>query len=269
KEILFRTVVPVKDLPGFLGNRIGFQFINQAMRLAGQYQEKGGIDYIDALLGGFTGRAMAPLLTANFVGLDIHKAIVDNLLEKTCDYAHDSFVLPDYAEEMVGRGDLGRKTGCGLYKTALTPEGKKRYLVYDIAAGDYRDQRRYDFPFVRQMKEALRNGQYRRAFSALTGDSSPEAELCAASLLHYILYARQATAEVGLDEQAGDHVMATGFNWCPPLAMIEAFGGPEAAWKLAEQRLPPALLRQTGADRLIGGAPPSAYDYRRYFRAKG
>ena len=57
---LLRTVVEVKDSPAFLGNRIGFQFINEALISAEKYKDNGGIDYIDALLGSFTGRTMAP-----------------------------------------------------------------------------------------------------------------------------------------------------------------------------------------------------------------
>lgn len=98
EKTLFRTVVEVKDSPAFLGNRIGFQFINEVLQLAEKYKYNGGIDYIDAIMGPFTGRAMAPLVTANFVGLDVHKAIVDNLYENTKDFAHYAFVLPRYVE---------------------------------------------------------------------------------------------------------------------------------------------------------------------------
>ena len=54
KENLYRTVVTVKDEAGFLGNRIGFFFINEAFLYAERYKEQGGIDYIDEILGGFT-----------------------------------------------------------------------------------------------------------------------------------------------------------------------------------------------------------------------
>lgn len=47
---LNRTVVEVKDRPSFLGNRIGFFFINEAIRLAKENKDQGGIDYIDILL---------------------------------------------------------------------------------------------------------------------------------------------------------------------------------------------------------------------------
>ena len=37
KTILFRTVVVLKDKPAFLGNRIGFFFINEACQYAKKY----------------------------------------------------------------------------------------------------------------------------------------------------------------------------------------------------------------------------------------
>ncbi len=92
---LFRTVAESKDLPAFLGNRIGFYVMNEALQYAERYQDNGGIDYIDSLLGPFTGRAMPPITTADFVGLDVHKAIVDNIYDNTNDYVHNKFVLPD------------------------------------------------------------------------------------------------------------------------------------------------------------------------------
>lgn len=113
EKVLLRTTVEVKDSPAFLGNRIGFHFINEAMQLAEQYKNNGGIDYIDAIMGAFTGRSMAPLVTANFVGLDIHKAIVDNIYENTCDYSHESFVIPDYVTTLIKNGHMGKKTGGG------------------------------------------------------------------------------------------------------------------------------------------------------------
>lgn len=70
-KILRRTVVEVKDSPAFLGNRIGFQFINEALQFAERYKDNGGIDYIDSILGSFTGRTMAPINTSDFVGLDV------------------------------------------------------------------------------------------------------------------------------------------------------------------------------------------------------
>lgn len=100
-ERLHRTVAESKDLPAFLGNRIGFYFINEALIYSERYQDNGGIDYIDSILGPFTGRTMPPITTADFVGLDVHKAIVDNIYENTSDYVHEQFVLPAYVQKLI------------------------------------------------------------------------------------------------------------------------------------------------------------------------
>lgn len=112
-HVLLRKVVQVKDSPAFLGNRIGFFFINKAMIFAEKYKAQGGIDYIDAILGPFTGRSMPPLVTSNFVGLDVHKAIVNNVFFNSKDPALESFRFPAYADGLIASGRLGRKAGGG------------------------------------------------------------------------------------------------------------------------------------------------------------
>ena len=131
-ERLKRKVVEVKDQPAFLGNRIGFQFLNEALQLSEKYKQRGGIDYIDSIIGPFTGRSMAPLVTANFVGLDVHKAIVDNIYENTQDYANETFIFPTYSKNLVLENRLGAKTGSGLYKTIREDNGSIIKYVYDI-----------------------------------------------------------------------------------------------------------------------------------------
>ena len=193
KNKLHRTVVEVKDSPAFLGNRIGFQFINEALQYAEKFKDNGGIDYIDAILGAFTGRTMAPLTTADFVGLDVHKAIVDNIYESTNDYAHDTFVFPKFVDKLVAEGQLGRKSGGGLYQLVRYDNGLKRQTVLDISTGLYRDVISYVFPFADKMKRYIAEGDYRKAFERLVNNHSQEADICRHFLLNYIVYSLYAT----------------------------------------------------------------------------
>lgn len=266
--VLRRTVVEVKDSPAFLGNRIGFQFINEALQFAEKYKYNGGIDYIDSVLGPFTGRNMAPLVTANFVGLDVHKAIVDNLYENTDDFAHDAFVLPEFAQSLINKGCLGRKSGGGLYKTVLHDSGTKIHQVYDIESGVYRNTIRYTFPFVEAMLENLRDGDYSKAFDVLKTNRSKEAEMCLYFLLKYVLYSLKATGLVGYDIHSADDVMASGFNWCPPLAMIQALGGTDEFAVLCKERVDKKILEEIAFDYLLRRVEPSKYDYRKFIKAK-
>lgn len=263
---LYRTVVEVKDSPAFLGNRIGFQFINEALQYAEMYKDNGGIDYIDAILGCFTGRTMAPLTTSDFVGLDVHKAIVDNLYENTNDYAHATFVLPEFVEKLVSEKKLGRKTGAGLYQLVRYESGLKRQTVLDISTGLYRDELSYVFPFANKMKKYIAEGDYQKAFDRLVNNQSLEAEICRHFLLNYIVYSLYATKEVGYTIEAADDVMATGFKWCPPLAMFHALSTVTNVHDLIKATLPDVCDR-IDIDELLKEVKPSKYDYRLYFKS--
>ena len=263
---LIRTVVEVKDSPAFLANRIGFQFINEALQYAERYKDNGGIDYIDALLGSFMGRAMAPLATSDFVGLDVHKAIVDNIYENTHDYAHRTFVFPEFAEKLVAAGKLGRKTRGGLYQLVKYDNGLRRQTVYDINTGLYRDVIPYVFPFADKMKRCLAEGDYVAAFERLVNNHSQEAEICLSFLLKYIVYSLFATEEVGYSVEAADDVMATGFNWCPPLAMYLAFSTVADVPALTHERLP-EICQSLDVDYYLADVKPSKYDFRPYFKS--
>ena len=265
---LYRTVAESKDLPALLGNRIGFYFMNEALQYAKKYADNGGVDYIDALIGPFTGRTMPPITTADFVGLDVHKAIVDNIYENTNDYVHDKFILPAYVLKLIDEGKLGRKAGEGLYKLIKNDSGDKRMMVWDIKTGQYRDEIKYTFPFALRMKEFLRVGDYDNAIRELIGNKSQEADICLRFLLRYIVYALYTAEHVGYDLRVADDVMATGFTWCPPFAMMEAFSRVCDLGALMKERLKPEILSNVDIDHIISEQIKSKYDYRTFFKAK-
>lgn len=265
---LYRTVAESKDFPAFLGNRIGFYFINEALIYAERYQDQGGVDYIDAILGSFTGRSMAPITTADFVGLDVHKAIVDNIYELTNDYVHDMFVLPAYVQKLIDEKKLGRKSGDGLYKLEKLEDGSKRHLVYDIKTGALREAAKYNFPFAAKMKELFKDGNYDEAFKVLISDDSQEAQLCLGFLLRYIVYSLYIAENVGFELPVADDVMATGFTWCPPFAMMEGLARVCDLGQLMKAKLAPEVIGAIDIDAILAMNIKSKYDYRTYFKAK-
>lgn len=263
---LHRTVVEVKDSPAFLGNRIGFQFINEALQYADMYRDNGGIDYIDAILGPFSGRSMQPLMTSDFVGLDVHKAIVDNIYENTDDYAHETFILPEFVQKLIGENKLGKKTGCGLYKNIRYENGLVRQMVLDINTGLYRDVIPYVFPFADKMKKCIAEGDYWQAFEQLVKNHSEEAEICRHFLLSYIIYSLYVAKEVGYTIDSSDDAMVTGFNWCSPLAMYQALSTVADVPSLIRKSLP-EVCNKTDIDELFREVRPSKYDFRPFFKS--
>lgn len=268
ENTLHRCVAESKDLPAFLGNRIGFYFINESLIYAERYKDNGGIDYIDSILGPFTGRSMPPITTADFVGLDVHKAIVDNIYENTNDYAHEKFVMPEFVQDLIDKGMLGRKSKQGLYKLIKNDSGEKRMMVWDIKERQFRDEIKYSFPFAIRMKEHLKFGDYDQAMMELVNNHSQEADICLRFLLRYIIYSLYTAEHVGYDLRVADDVMATGFTWCPPFAMIEAFSHVCDLGALMKERLSPEIVNVVDIDHILSLRIKSRYDYRIYFKAK-
>lgn len=268
RDKLLRTVIEVKDAPAFLGNRIGFQFLNRALQYAEQYRDSGGIDYVDAILGPFTGRMMAPIATVDFVGLDVHKAIVDNVLQNVNDYAKADFVLPEYCQTLIDAGRLGRKRREGLYKLVISEDGSRALMVYDILTGAYRQRSGYELAFVDQVVAYMSVGAYARAARTIVDDETVEGRLCLSMMLDYIAYSLFAARQVGQSAHDADSAMATGYNWCPPLALYEFLSLAGNVDTLMEERLAPGAYAVVARDALLGDIEKSRYDFRPFLKAK-
>ena len=101
----------------------------------------------------------------------------------------------------------------------------------------------------------------------LIKDESEESGICVDFLLQYILYSILTADEVGFSIHGADHVMATGFNWCPPLAMVQAFSNVCDFKALMSERLDADIQTKISLDRFFSLLEPSCYDYRRYLCA--
>lgn len=107
---LNKIPVIVEDYPGFVANKILMPMINEAIcTLQEGVADVSGIDTVMKL---GMAHPMGPLQLADFIGLDVCKAILDVL--------HDGFGNPKYApnpllNNMVAAGHLGVKTKIGFY----------------------------------------------------------------------------------------------------------------------------------------------------------
>ncbi len=234
---LGREVVETTDTPAFAGNRVGFKVLNEVAQLA----EEHGVVFMDALVGPHTGRAMAPLVTVDFVGWDVHKAIVDNLHAHTADEAHAAFALPAYMQRLIDAGHLGNKTRArgGFYRTdGKGPDAVR--LALDPRTGDYRplaELARSLPAFVDQMKAAIRVGRYRAAMDAMCEATGAEADLLRRVVLGYVSYGLCRVGEVVARPRDVDRIMGFGFNWAPPSVLADAIGARRLIGLLDRARL--------------------------------
>lgn len=245
---LGREVIETRDTPAFAGNRVGFKVLNEVAQLA----EEHGPAFMDALIGPHTGRAMTPLATVDFVGWDVHKAIVDNLHANTNDEAHAAFALPAYMQRLIDAGHLGNKTRDkgGFFLT--TGKGKDAVrLVLDPRRGTYRPLAEVKVelpPVVAAMNAAIRTGRYRLAMDAMAEATGPAADLLRRVVLGYISYGLARVGEVVERARDVDRIMGFGFNWAPPGVLVDAIGARRTVALLERARLPvPRVVAEAAA----------------------
>ena len=236
---LGREIVRTHDAPAFAGNRVGFKVLNEVAQLA----ERIGPVLADRLVGPYTGRAMTPLATIDLVGWDIHRAIVDNVYEKTNDEAHETLKLPDYMAKAMARGVLGNKSGAGFFKK----DGKTQ-LALDPKTGDYRpvaEQKLPKLDYIERVAALHSVGRYAEGLAAFLAAEGSEADIARRVIAGYISYAFHRVGEVTDTITGIDLIMATGFNWAPPSVLVDGFGARGTVEMIERAGLPvPATLRE-------------------------
>ena len=267
RNVLYRNTIIVKDTPAFLANRIGFEFLNELLQLSEEYKGHGGIDYIDSLFSGYTGRTMKPLETINFVGLDVHKAIVDNIYENVDDEYNEKFICPDFVGELINHGKLGLKTKEGLYRKAIVND-KEELQVYDIINKQYRKIAKYNNSTIDEIIKLINLAEYEKAYKILATDNSQEIQLVTKLLVNYIVYSLIISNLYAQNLNDCDDAMASGFNWCPPIALKEIFEKVVDIKELIKKYVKKEIIEHYKVFDLADKAK-TKYDYRKYLKAIG
>ncbi len=122
-RLLGKTVIVVKDAPGFLVNRLLLPYMNEAAYLLG---EGLGAEQIDRLVEKF-GMPMGPIELADQVGIDVGYKVAHILQEA---FGGRMKVAP-VLEDVKQKGLLGKKSGKGFYLHA----GKKKIPNPEVKTG--------------------------------------------------------------------------------------------------------------------------------------
>ena len=137
-------MVPAKDRPNFIANRIGTFGALATMQtmLADGYS----IEEVDKMTGVAAGRPKtATFRTFDLVGLDILAHVASNLHAAVPDdEERDVFIAPEFVKGMIERGILGNKTRGGFYQKQKG-EGRDIWTL-DIAEFKYRPAEKVKLP---------------------------------------------------------------------------------------------------------------------------
>jgi 3-hydroxybutyryl-CoA dehydrogenase len=100
---LDKTPVDVPNVPGFVVNRLLFPYLFSAVK----FLEETGIEAkaVDECMKLGAGHPMGPLALLDYVGLDVSKAIGQEI----------GVEIPTQVEDLIAAGKLGKKTGAGFY----------------------------------------------------------------------------------------------------------------------------------------------------------
>lgn len=246
---LAREAVVAPDTPGFIATRVALGVLCAAAAAAPEQ----GVERLDYLLGGQCGFGAGPLTVIDALGWDRFAALV-GAVRSRMPAIRQRLVVPDYLERGPIHGWLGDRTGSkgGFYRRA-----GKQVEVLDFNADAHRSPNPpAPVQWIEQMKGLIRVGRYREAIKVVVGAEGTDADLVRRAIAIYIDDALSLEAEMNGGRAAIDTIVASGWGWAPPSALIDALGAGCVAEMLARYNmaLPPILERAArSGERLFSG----------------
>jgi 3-hydroxyacyl-CoA dehydrogenase len=245
---LGKGVVPAKDTPNFIANRVGtFSMLNAVRQMLALEMT---IEEVDACTGPAIGQPKsATFRTADLVGLDILVHVVRNIYDNaTTDASRDIYKVPPFMEEMLKRGWLGDKTGGGFYKK-VKKGGDSEILTLDWQKMEYRPRLKAKFASIEGGKAIEDTRERLRALlaPALDGKGGDKANrFLWSSLSQTCLYAARLMPEIAHNIVDLDRAARWGFAWeLGPFEVWDAVGVERMAKAMERdgQELPPLVRK--------------------------
>ena len=145
-ERLGKGVVPAKDRPNFIANRIGV--FSMMATIKEMIEMNLTPTEVDQITGKAIGHASsATFRTSDLVGLDVTAHVVSNLYPAIPeDEDRDVFQTPELIKTLLDKKLLGDKTGGGFFKKSKDAEGKRQILELDLNTFEYKPQEKTKFP---------------------------------------------------------------------------------------------------------------------------
>lgn len=215
---LGKGVVVAKDRPNFIANRIGT--FGAMVTLRALEQDGYTIEEVDKMTGPALGRPKsATFRTFDLVGLDVLAHVARNLYEAAPeDEEREVYKLPEFVEQMVGRGILGDKTKGGFYQKRKGEGGARDIWTLDVASLEYRPQQKAKLPAL----DAAKNIEDTRArVKSLVWGKERAGAFLWKTMSRVFAYAANRIPEIADTVVEVDRAMKWGFGW--ELGVFEAW----------------------------------------------
>jgi 3-hydroxyacyl-CoA dehydrogenase len=236
---LGKSVVRCKDRPGFIANRLGITWIQNAIAAADDLGVP--VEEADAVMGRPFGIPKTGVFgLVDLVGLDLipHTTASLRAALPPEDAFHASYREMPLVGRLIADGFTGRKGKGGFYRLNRAG-GEKTKEAIDLATGAYRPSRKADLPELKEAKGP-------RAVLDLPGRTGAYAWRVVGATLSY---AAGLVGEASDDVAAIDEAMRLGYNWkWGPFELIDRIGGAYLAERLARDghAVPPILAGLDG-----------------------
>ena len=261
---LGKGVVPCKDTPNFIANRIGSFFGSTVQMLT--VEQDLTIEEVDALTGPLIGLPKsASYRLIDIVGLDVWAHVTANLYDAVPqDPYRDRFVLQPFLQEMLDRKWLGEKTGQGCYKRV----GKEKQIyAVDWKTMEYHPAAKPKFPEIETARQIESLPERLRALVTVGGRAGKFLWQVLSDLL---IYSASMIPEISDRVVEIDRAMRWGYaNALGPFELWDALGFAETVHRIEREgrALPPSVERMcaAGATSFFQAADADSQPRTRYF----
>ncbi len=256
---LGKGIVPCKDTPNFIGNRIGFFLLGTIAKIA--VEDGYTVEEVDALTGPLIGLPRsATFRLLDIVGLDVAWHVGLNLYNAVPgDPWRERYLLPGFHKQMLDRGWLGEKSGQGYYQRV----GKAKEIhAIDLKRLDYHPAVTPQFPAVESAKSIRDLGERLRT---LVAGQDRAGTFLWKLFSDYLVYSAERIPEIADRMIEIDRAMRWGYaHTLGPFELWDALGFKAVCERLGN-RCPAKVekMRREGRESLYAnsGASPTYFDF--------
>ena len=230
---LGKGVVPAKDRPNFIANRIGT--FGALYTIKTMLEDGYSIEEVDKITGPAVGRPKsATFRTFDLVGLDVFTHVIRNLYDALPDdEEREMFVVPEVLQKMVERGLLGNKTKAGFYRKQKGEGDKREIWTLEAATLDYRPSEKVKLPSLDVAKN-IEDAPER--IKALAWGKDRVGAFLWKTLSRTLIYSARRIPEIADTVIEVDRAMRWGFGWeLGPFEVWDAIGVEKSVARMREE----------------------------------